>query len=210
MDLSQVLSIATACIVSAGGVGGIAIAVIKFSSNIIAERTYAKYENKLEQALEKYKTELSKKEYVSQVKFDAEFEIYRTLSKEFSTAVKNISLMIPDGMAYFPADEDKRKEYENNNYVNANNAIVMAQDALYANGAFISEDLYNKYNEILALCGQQLNAFQRRYNVLYFASQEKKESYTDKEYERTTTIKEKWLELNNCVREYISKLEVID
>ena len=35
-------------------------------------------------------------------------------------------------------------------------------------------------------------------------------NYTDKEYERTTTIKEKWLELNNCVREYISKLEVID
>lgn len=210
MDLSQVLSIATACIVSAGGVGGIAIAVIKFSSNIIAERISVKYENKLEQALEKYKTELSKKEYVSQVKFDAEFEIYRTLSKGFSTAVKNISLMIPDGKAYFPTDKDKRKEYENNNYVNANNAIVIAQDALYANGAFISEDLYNKYNEILALCGQQLNAFQRRYNVLYFASQEKKESYTDKEYERTTTIKEKWLELNNCVREYISKLEVID
>lgn len=210
MDLSQVLSIATACIVSAGGVGGIAIAVIKFSSNIIAERISVKYENKLEQALEKYKTELSKKEYVSQVKFDAEFEIYRTLSKGFSTGVKNISLMIPDGKAYFPTDKDKRKEYENNNYVNANNAIVMAQDALYANGAFISEDLYNKYNEILALCGQQLNAFQRRYNVLYFASQEKKESYTDKEYERTTTIKEKWLELNNCVREYISKLEVID
>ena len=210
MDLSQVLSIATACIVSAGGVGGIAIAVIKFSSNIIAERISVKYENKLERALEKYKTELSKKEYVSQVKFDAEFEIYRTLSKGFSTAVKNIILMIPDGKAYFPADKDKRKEYENNNYLNANNAIVMAQDALYANGAFISEDLYNKYNEILALCGQQLNAFQRRYNVLYFASQEKKESYTDKEYERTTTIKEKWLELNNCVREYISKLEVID
>lgn len=111
---------------------------------------------------------------MSQVKFDAEFEIYRTLSKGFSTAVKNIILMIPDGKAYFPADKDKRKEYENNNYVNANNAIVMAQDALYANGAFISEDLYNKYNEILALCGQQLNAFQRRYNVLYFASQEKK------------------------------------
>lgn len=210
MDFSQIASIVTACIVSAGGVGGIAIAVIKLSSNIIAERISAKYENKLEQALEKYKTELSKKEYVSQVRFDAEFEIYRTLSKEFSTAVKNISLMIPDGMASLPADKDKRKEYENKQYVAANNAVVTAQDALYANGAFISEELYNKYNEILQLCGKQLDAFQRRYNVLYFASQEKKESYTDKEYERTTTIKEKWLELNNCVREYISKLEVID
>ena len=38
MDLSQVLSIATACIISAGGVGGITIAFIKFSSNIIAEK----------------------------------------------------------------------------------------------------------------------------------------------------------------------------
>ena len=210
MDFSQIASIATACIVSAGGVGGVAMAVVKFTSNIIADKISAKYENKLEQALEKYKTELSKKEYVSQVRFDAEFEIYRTLSKEFSTAVKNISLMIPDGIAYSPADEEKRTEYENKIYVDANNAVVVAQDVLYANGAFISEELYNKYNEILTLCSQQLNAFQRRYNVLYFASQEKKENYTDKEYERTITIKEKWLELNNCVREYISKLEVID
>ena len=210
MDFSQIASIATACIVSAGGVGGVAMAVVKFTSNIIADKISAKYENKLEQALEKYKTELSKKEYVSQVRFDAEFEIYRTLSKEFSTAVKNISLMIPDGIAYTPADEEKRTEYKNKIYVDANNAVVVAQDVLYANGAFISEELYNKYNEILTLCSQQLNAFQRRYNVLYFASQEKKENYTDKEYERTTTIKEKWLELNNCVREYISKLEVID
>lgn len=210
MDFSQIASIATACIVSAGGVGGVTMAVVKFTSNIIADKISAKYENKLEQALEKYKTELSKKEYVSQVRFDAEFEIYRTLSKEFSTAVKNISLMIPDGIAYSPADEEKRTEYENKIYVDANNAVVVAQDVLYANGAFISEELYNKYNEILTLCSQQLNAFQRRYNVLYFASQEKKENYTDKEYERTTTIKEKWLELNNCVREYISKLEVID
>lgn len=209
MDFSQVASIATACIVSAGGVGGVAMAVVKFTSNIIADKISAKYENKLEQALEKYKTELSKKEYVSQVRFDAEFEIYRTLSKEFSTAVKNISLMIPDGIAYFPADEEKRTEYENKIYVDANNAVVVAQDVLYANGAFISEELYNKYNEILTLCRQQLNAFQRRFNISYFYSQGEK-SFTREEYKRTTKIKEKWLDLNNCVREYISKLEVID
>lgn len=209
MDFSQIASIATACIVSAGGVGGVAMAVVKFTSNIIADKISDKYENKLEQALEKYKTELSKKEYVSQVRFDAEFEIYRTLSKEFSTAVKNISLMIPDGIAHSPADEEKRTEYENKIYVDANNAVVVAQDVLYANGAFISEELYNKYNEILTLCGQQLNAFQRRFNISYFYSQEKK-SFTREEYKRTTKIKEKWLDLNNCVREYISKLEVID
>ena len=63
MDFSQIASIATACIVSSGGVGGVAMAVVKFTSNIIADKISAKYENKLEQALEKYKTELSKKEY---------------------------------------------------------------------------------------------------------------------------------------------------
>ncbi|WP_044973202.1 hypothetical protein [Ruminococcus sp. HUN007] len=210
MDLSQVSSIVVACIVSAGGIGGIATAVIKFSSNYIADRITSKYENKLEQKLEKYKTELNKKEYVSQVRFDAEFQIYRTLSKEFSTAIKKISIMIPTGLVYLPTNKEKRKEYENNNYIDANNAVVTAQDALFANGAFISVDLYNKYNEILELCRLQLDAFQRRFDVLFFASQEEKETFTAEEYERTTIINNKWLELNNCVREYISKLEVIE
>ena len=210
MDLSQVLSIATACIISAGGVGGITIAFIKFSSNIIAEKISAKYENKLEQTLEKYKTELSKKEYVSKVRFDAEFEIYRTLSKEFSTAVKNISLMIPYGFAYFPADKDKRKEYENKQYVDANNAVVKAQDALFSNGAFITEELYNKYYEILKLCGKQVDAFLMHNNKSLLSLQSADEPYDLKDYERTRTIKEKWLELNNDVRCYLSKLEVVE
>jgi len=62
------------------------------------------------------------------------------------------------------SSQEKSSEHENKTYVEANNAVVVAQDVLYANGAFITEELYNKYDEILKLCGHQLNAFQRRFS----------------------------------------------
>ena len=197
MDLK---SIVISCIASAGGVSGIIIVAIRLSSNFIAERLAAKYDHRLEKAMEKYKTELSQKQYVSQVRFDAEFEIYRTLSKEFSIAVKNISIMFPIGFSFSSSDEKKTFE-------DAENAFIAAQDALYANGAFISEELYNKYYEILKLCKKQLNAFQLRFS----ASRDKNVEYKEeKEFKRTEIIGQKWLELNNCVREYLLKLDVIN
>ena len=65
MTIDQLGSIVVACIVSAGGIGGIVIAVVKFSSDMIASRLSAKYESKLQKEMEKFKTELNKKEYVS-------------------------------------------------------------------------------------------------------------------------------------------------
>lgn len=210
MDLSQVLSIAFACIISAGGVGGIAIAVIKFSSNIIAERISAKYENKLEQALEKLKTDLSKKEYVSKVRFDAEFDIYRNLSKEFSQMIKYINIMIPEGLSYVPADDAKRKEQENKVYTEAHNHTNASQETLYANIAFIPEIIYKDYNEIITLCQNQLFAYERRFNSSYLATQKEKETFTDQDYERKHEINNKWRNINNEVRKHLSKLDIVD
>ena len=56
MDITgQILSIAGACIVSAGGIGAIIIGVIKFTSNSIADALSKKYELKLNKELELYK-----------------------------------------------------------------------------------------------------------------------------------------------------------
>ena len=52
MDITgQILSIAGACIVSAGGIGAIIIGVIKFTSNSIANALSKKYELKLNPAM---------------------------------------------------------------------------------------------------------------------------------------------------------------
>lgn len=41
-------------------------------------------------------------------------------------------------------------------------------------------------------------------------SQKDKEKFTNEEYSRTSEINEKFKELNNDIRDYLNKLEVID
>lgn len=119
MEVETILSFVGACIVSAGGIGGIIIAVIHFTSNMIADHLKQKYQNDFEKELEKYKTQLDNKNYISKTRFDAEFDLYRSLNKAFLYLVKDISVMIPRGFVYVPADEDDRKQYDENNYITA-------------------------------------------------------------------------------------------
>ncbi len=209
MDITPLISIGAAFIVSAGGVGGITIAIIKFSANTIADKLSAKYENKLEKALEKYKTELGKKEYVSKTRFDAEFGIYRELSATFCTMVKDINVLIPAGFNWQPAGEEARKKYEDECYKTANNSTVKAQDSLYASAAFIPEDFFKGYEELLLLCKRQLNTFAFRYNALSLMTEEEKYSLSQDDYRRTDEINEKWRKHNSIIREYLATLDVL-
>ena len=70
MSLVDFGQIAIASIISAGGIGAIIVGTVHFSANLIADRLSKKYEAKLIQENEKYKSEISKKEYVSKTRFD--------------------------------------------------------------------------------------------------------------------------------------------
>lgn len=209
MTIDQLGSIVAACIVSAGGIGGIVIAVVKFSSDMIASRLSAKYESKLQKEMEKFKTELNKKEYVSKARFDTELGIYRELSQTFCTMVKDISVMIPAGVSWMPAGEEAQKKYEDNCYEVATDSVVKAQDALYANAAFIPQQFFESFEEILKLCKQQLNVFAFRYNVLSLETEKEKRSLSMEDYKRTEEINKKWIEHINRIREYLASLDVI-
>ena len=150
-----------AVIASAGGIGGIIVLSVEFSANMIAERLEKKYTLKLDKELEKYKSTLESKIYISKTKFDTEFGIYRELSKAFFDMVKNITTLISDGFATYPANEEQRKEYEHNLYIEAQKSTVLAQDTLNANAPFIPEDFFKQYNEILGLCKRQITIFQK-------------------------------------------------
>lgn len=210
MSWSDIWKIVLTCIASVGGIGGIITAVVKFSAGIITDRLSKDYQNRLSKEIEKLKTELSKKEYVSKTRFDTEFSIYRELGMTLSEMVKCINLMIPYGLTTFPKDEDKRTEYENNCFANAVSAVIKAQDALYANIAFIPENIYDEYQEVLRLSQMQVRVFEHRYNVLYLSSQKEREQLKDEDYERTNTLNKKWQELNKSIRDYLSKLEIIE
>lgn len=79
--MSNVWNTAFAIIASFGGAAAIICAVIKFSSSIIADGLSKKYQLEIDIKLEKIKSELENKNYVSKVRFDREFEIYQELSE---------------------------------------------------------------------------------------------------------------------------------
>lgn len=184
--------------------------IVRFSSEFIAKRLEEMYSLKLNKELEKYKSNLDNKIYISKTKFDTEFSIYRELSKTFFNLVLNIGTMIPSGITFVPADEETRKKYDDECYSNARKIVIEAQDALFSNTPFIPDKLFVDYEEILKLCRRQLSAYEKRWNLLYVASKEVKESFSDEDYSRTDDIQKKLNELNINIREYLSRLDVLD
>lgn len=205
--LNDIVEIVLGVLAGVGGISGILLAGIKLSVNTIAKRLEEKYTLRLNKELERYKSNLDNKIYISKAKFDAEFEIYRELSKAFFEMVKNISILIPTGFLV-PADPEEKKEYDKKIYKEAMESTVKAQDILNGNIPFISEEIYNAYTEILKLCRQQLNAFERRWNLSYLSPN--KEELTTEEYERTDEINQKFSETNNKIRKYIEKLDILE
>lgn len=209
MNLSTILSIAGAIIVSVGGAGVIICTVVKFCADMIANRLEARYEQRLSKELEAYKSNLESKTYISNARFDAEFSLYRDLSKAFLLMIKGVDLIISSGVSRTPADPEERRELNFNHYAEANNALVNAQDILFENAAFISEEIYNAYDELLQIGRQQVSVFE---TSLEYADKpsplydEFRVQHTD--HQTTRDLIQKFHALNTQIRKHLSTLSV--
>lgn len=210
MSWADVGQIAVASIASAGGIGAIMVAVVSFSAKRIADRMDKKFQSTLDQTLEKYKSELSKKEYVSKTKFDTEFSLYRELSLAFAKMVKAIYVLIPLGYTTVPADRQEQLEADKRHYEAAVPTVVDAQDKLNANIPFIKENIYEGYAELLQLARLQLSEYSDRYLVTDTRPQAEKERFSLDAYRRTKELQDKWKVLNCTIRDYISTLDVME
>lgn len=210
MEWADIWKIILCAVGSAGGVGAIIVGAVKFSSNIIAERLSQKYEMKMQKEIEKYKTNLDNKIYISKTKFDAEFALYRDLSKSFFAMVKDITRMIPAGYANYPADEHDRELYENSLYDKAVASTVEAQNILNSNIPFIAENFHKGYEEIIQMCRVQLGVFEERWNLGSDLPVEQKKRFSLDDFQRSRDIKDKFYMLNNELREYLAKLDVLE
>lgn len=208
MSWEMVGQIAVAAIISAGGIGGIIIAVVKFSANQIAERMNKKLEASLNKELEKYKHIAEKKNYVSKVRFDAEFKIYRELSQVFSEAIEGVHGIIPFGEAYYPNDEEERDEYKQHLFAEFAKASSSAQKTLFANAPFISKNIYEKFNEIMDLIRTQSEIYIEA-NLDSTLSNDDSE-ITEDDINRTALIDKKFNALMDEIREYLSNLEILE
>ena len=208
MNFDTIWKIALAVVGAAGGYGALVLLGIKFSANLIADRLEKKYELKLSKELEKYKSKLEKKTYITKTRFDTEFNIYRELSQSFFELDLWINTLIPPGLNNRLADSCKQNEVDNRNYQNSVDAILKAQNTLYQNYPFISEQFTDQYKELISLARTQTYEFEQRWNVLNFDPQKDK---LDKEaYKRSQEIHKKLIDLNTSIRDYLDSLEVIE
>ena len=214
MDWAKIAEMAFTFIASIGGIGVIVTGVVKYLSDYIAEKLSKKYQLQLNKELEKYKTTLSKKEYVSKTRFDAEFRMYQELSEKNITMVYNAgqSVLIARGASFTDAEIDQIIE-------NICNSINDAEMTNKRYAPFISQEIYNQYlilektsSEILSLL--KVWKMYNRGDVFNFRTHGNT-YHNQQEVNRAIEIKQKYLsdrsnDLLDILREYLRKLDVME
>jgi len=173
MNGIDILQIATATIISAGGIGAIIIAAGQFTSNIIADKISKKYELKLNESLESYKSNLDKGNHISRAMFDKEFEYYQLLSRKYTIAFNSFNLYygikyskldvipIEEIHIYNPKLEELAKDIRDGKRVtevqmdtlksNIAEQFLEFKKVLDESESFINGEIYSKYAKLYDL-----------------------------------------------------------
>lgn len=189
--LDIIMEVALACVISAGGIGGIIIAVVKSSVASIEKRFERKYKEKFAV----FQSDIDKKQYISQVRFDAEFEIYKQLSRKYGELVLQI-MVKASNIDKYKLDDMQDKEMGEINYL-----AYQAVSELYSSAPFIQEDIYNDFLNIYEMS--------RKLLVQWGEEQRSSTNETKNDVCEANEIYQKYNDTIVKVREYTSKLEGI-
>jgi hypothetical protein len=189
--LDIIMEVALACVVSAGGIGGIIVAVVKLSVASIEKRFERKYTEKF--AI--FQSDIDKKKYISQVRFDAEFEIYKQLSRKYGELVLQIIVKASN------IDKNKLDDMQDEEIGIVNYLAYQAVSEVYASAPFIQEDIYNDFMNIYEMS--------RKLLVKWSEEQWSDIEETKNDVYRANEIYKKYNNTIVKVREYTSKLEGI-
>lgn len=111
--MNDIWEITLPMIASFGGIGAIIVAIVKISGDILAKNLAKRYEHQLALDREQYKKQLEKKNYISKVKFDSEFAIYREMSEATMNMVFKSGELIKL-IDQLPEDTNEQKKYSIN------------------------------------------------------------------------------------------------
>ena len=163
--------------------GGVIVAIVYCLGNIFANRKSKKFEFK---------------NYVSKVRLDAEFSIYRELFATMVIAVNDIGLLFPEGdMPYLPPEEKRGND--------AGNSFMAFAQALAKNSVFIPKDNFERFESIRKKCAFLLNCF--NYPRLFHCPLP--QTQMEKCRETTSEIYNERDSLQNDLRKYLKKVNVL-
>lgn len=186
--LDVIMKVALACVVSAGGIGGIIIAAVKLSVASIEKRFERKYNEKFAV----FQSDIDKKKYISQVRFDAEFEIYKQLSRRYGELV--LQIIVKASKIDKCKLDDIQDEESEINYL-----AYQAVSELYSVAPFIQEDIYNDFLDIYEMS--------RKLLVQWSEEQRSGMDEAKNDVFEANEIYQKYNSTIVKVREYTSKLE---
>ena len=171
--------------------GGIIVAIVYCLGNIFVNRKSKK---------------LELKNYVSKVRFDAEFAIYRDLSAAFLEMVQfqhNLFILTD----HAPSDPDKRNDYYADKQKKCIEAYNRASTQLYRNAPFIEESIFERFRGILNDVNMQLS----NYSKFYLDAESKRKTNDEIKtcYQRTADINTQMDNLILDMRKYLKELDVL-
>jgi phosphate/sulfate permease len=195
--------------------------VISIIGGVFGFWTFSKqksYEARLNKELQTHKHSLDKKQYISKVRFDAEFEIYRELLAAFWDMVYAAMDLFPKEI-YSEKDRERQNDIERTQDKKAAETKDKALEKLNRHSAFINEDLYKNFSELQDLCGYQIQTFRLYVVSLHrFGTNEKTRSDEKNKFAMQTRYNERFnktdkilsamQELTSELRTYLSKLDV--
>ena len=187
--------------------GGIVVALSSWLGKVWAERLMARETAKYREELERLTKQLERKNYVSKVRFDAEFAIYRELCALTDEMERTVHSLFPTGLDPLPNDADEQKKIFQRRYKSACSAYSSASKSLSKNSAFIPKENYDLFDEVERLCRIQI--------VLYPYSLRSGVDKLDPEQEqgcwkRTKEIDDAYKKLQKKLREHLKQLDVLD
>lgn len=121
----------------------IIIALSPFLIPQIREFAIKRYQHSLDKILEDRKAQNDRKNYISKVRFDKEFEMYQELSEKNLTMVYSIgeTVYVIRGLLTEPEEIDRHKE-------KVRNAIYSAELITKRYAPFIDENIFDQYHEL--------------------------------------------------------------
>ena len=212
MDWESIWKTAVAIIGSIGGAGAIICAVVKFSSDRIAERLSAKYQLELNKELEQYKSLLSKKNYVSKTRFDTEFAVCKELMMSCESMIDSIHALFPNiQLVKAYGSGNMWTAHHQEQWSNSADTVKAFSNKLEGYAPFISKGIYDEFRTVLSICKKNV------YHYLCFnpndplyidVSKEQKTEMLTKAFEDSLRLSDMLSTIAGRIRQYFQNMDI--
>lgn len=184
--------------------------------SVVVSALWAIYFNRIKEGqkaefqkqIESLKAKNDKCNYISKTQFDAEFKMYQKLSEVGFNMLLDNSLLFPMGIDYLPKDETEQQKIFETRFETANKSMVIYQNMLFKYAPFLSENIYNLFDELKEFGRLQL-IFYPDFKIrkdLQNSSASKDE--LNNCMKRTPKMFDKHNEIIRVLREYLKSLKV--